>query len=238
MKTIFKCWLKNIEVLIIHYDNRIVGGKMKNILSNKLSVEEARSKLFSSITSHTGWKFLKSQNCLKRVVGDLVFQIDFFSSKWNQSYERVEIECECQLWCKKFDRTLNVNSQVGYYKFEPSQSEWWDISDEEKLYFTIEQLCKQMDETILPLCKDFEDDFLKAAVKLTEETLFNTYHIKLQFLDFYAGRENIIPLVQAYINTLSDVMKQDVESYKQGDRSKSWMINPSNLKYIIDNNLI
>ena len=37
-------------------------------------------------------KYLKSQKCLKKVVNNLVFEIDFFSSKWNKSYEIIDIE--------------------------------------------------------------------------------------------------------------------------------------------------
>lgn len=204
----------------------------------KLSVEEATGRVYGALAEYTGWKFLKSQCCLKKTVGDIVFQIDFYSSKWNYSYESIEIQCELQLWCKKFDKSANVHSHVGYYTLKPEQKEWWDISDEEQLKFTIEELCKMLDEAVIPLCKEFEENFKDAAIRLADESLFNKYHIQLRFLDVYAGRENIQECIKNYLNSLTDAEKQQIESYKQGDRSKAWMINPSNLKYIIDNNLI
>lgn len=203
-----------------------------------LSVEDATSRLYNALSTYTGWNFLKSQRCLKKTIGDLVFQINFFTSKWNVSFERVEVQCECQMWCKKFDKTLNVKSQIGYYQFNPLNAEWYDISDERKLTIAIEQISKHLDKTVLPLCKAFEEDFTYAAIQLAEENNFKKYHIRLQFLDVYAGREYVYKLAQDYVDSLSDVMKQDMVKYKQGDRSKSWMINPSNLKYIIDNDLL
>lgn len=203
-----------------------------------LSVEDATSRLYNALAIYTGWKFLKSQRCLKKTIGDLVFQIDFFTSKWNTSYERVEVQCECQMWCKKFDKELNVNSQIGYYPLNPSNVVWHDISDEQKLSDVIAQISERLNETIMPLSKAFEEDFTSAATQLAEEHNFQKYHIRLQFLDVYVGRQYIYKLARNYVDSLSDVMKQDMLKYKQGDRSKSWMINPSNLKYIIDNDLL
>ena len=125
-------------------------------IGKALSVEEAVEKLLQQISEHIGWKLVKSQKCIKKTVGDLVFQINLYSSKWNRSYENIEIQCEFQLWCKKFDKNLNTKSQVGYYKFDGDTAEWWEITNDEDLLNTIENLCKQIEETILPLCKQFE----------------------------------------------------------------------------------
>ena len=48
-----------------------------------LSVEEATSAVYSELELFTGWKFLKSQRCLKKKVGEVEFVINFFTSKWN-----------------------------------------------------------------------------------------------------------------------------------------------------------
>jgi hypothetical protein len=37
---------------------------------------------------------------------------------------------------------------------------------------------------------------------------------------------------------LSDDEKQEIADYINGKRTKPWMLNPTNLKYIIDNNLL
>ena len=202
------------------------------------SVTEATDRLYQILTEYTGWKFLKSQKCLKKVVGDLVFQINFFTSKWNLSYEHVEVQCECQMWCKKFDKTFNVVSAIGYYSLNPLDERWYDISDETKLAIAVKQICTKLDEAILPLCKIFEEDFLQGVLLLAEEDNFNKYHVRLEFIDVYAGRQYIRNLARSYVAPLSDYIKQDMVCYKQGDRSKWWMRCPSNLKYIVDNNLL
>lgn len=203
-----------------------------------LSVVEATDILYSEITKHTGWKFLKSSKSIKKVVGDLVFVLQFYSSKWNNSYNNVEIQCEFRLWCKKFDKTYNIKSSVGFYKCEPNENSWWNITHEDELAETIKQLCSQIDINIIPLYQQFEDDFNEAVKMLANTEIFDKYHICLNFIDIYAGREHIIAVANSYYNSLSDVMKEDVLNYKNGLRNKSWMYNPSNLKYIIDNEIL
>ena len=76
------------------------------------SVEEATQKLFTRLSETTGWKYLKSQQCLKKTVRDLVFQINFFTSKWNISYKRVEVSAEFKLWCKSYGKS-SVNNVIA-----------------------------------------------------------------------------------------------------------------------------
>lgn len=45
------------------------------------SVEEATQYLYDRLAEATGWKFLKSQRCLKKTVKELVFEINFFLIK-------------------------------------------------------------------------------------------------------------------------------------------------------------
>ena len=200
-----------------------------------LSIQEAQDQLFTNISEHTGWKRLKSTHCLKKTVNDLVFEIAFFSSKWNVSFERVEVQCFFNLYCKKFDKALNIHSSIGFFKITPPNEEWYDISDEEKLFLATKQICNQFDKDILPVCRGLEEDFQNTIIELTTKKNFDKYNLKLQFLDVYAGREHVIQLAQQYTESLPPEIKQDIEKYKQGDRSKAWMCNPSNLKYIIDN---
>ncbi|SER43178.1 hypothetical protein SAMN04487884_105137 [Butyrivibrio fibrisolvens] len=43
---------------------------------------------------------------------------------------------------------------------------------------------------------------------------------------------------QEIFDNLNEVQKNQVIDYKNGDRSKAWMLSRNNLKYIIDNNLV
>ena len=40
------------------------------------------------------------------------------------------------------------------------------------------------------------------------------------------------------MDSLSDDETQDISDYKSGKRTKQWMFNPTNLRFIVDNNLI
>lgn len=43
-------------------------------MENIFSVEEATQKLLTNLSETTGWKYLKSQRCLKKNVQDLAFK--------------------------------------------------------------------------------------------------------------------------------------------------------------------
>ncbi len=47
-------------------------------MEKKFTVEEAQDKLYTALAEETSFKYLKSQKCLKKVVNNLVFEIDFF----------------------------------------------------------------------------------------------------------------------------------------------------------------
>jgi len=214
--------------------------EIKPIVKEKsiLSVEEAFERLLQQISERIGWKPEKSRRCIKKTIGDLVFQINFYSSKWNKSHEKIEIQCECQLWCKKFDKIFNVKSQVGHYQFVDDHAIWWVVTTRNDLSKTIENLCKQIEETVLILSRQFETDFTEAVKTLANKDIYNKYSVRLEFIDIYAGREYAKGIAKDYYDSLSEIMKQDVIRYKQGAKDKAWMINPSNLKYIVDNNIL
>ena len=86
------------------------------------AVDEAIEKLITSLSEAIGWKYLKSQRCLKKTVGDLVFEIDFYSSKWNSSHERVEINAGFSMWNKSYDKKLNVNSVTATLMYTPEET--------------------------------------------------------------------------------------------------------------------
>ena len=54
-----------------------------------LYVEEATDLVYTELEEFTGWKFLKSQRCLKRKIKDIELYIKFSTSKWNKSHEYV-----------------------------------------------------------------------------------------------------------------------------------------------------
>lgn len=203
-----------------------------------LSVEDATSALYNQIAKNIGWKFLKSKKCFKKTIQDLVFEIQFHCSKWNESYKNVEVQCECQMWCKKFDKTLNVKSQVGYYEFVPKAGTWWNISDKNSLQRTAEQLCEQIQNIVIPLSECFERDFTMAAKHLLDDEIFELFHIRFEFIAFYAGKDFITEKAKVFYQALPETIHQQVKDYRKGSREQEWMLNPCNLKYIVDNHIV
>lgn len=154
-----------------------IKGK-NTILAKKLSVEEAKQRIYDSLTEYTGWKYLKSQQCLKMQVKDMVFEIQFFESKYNCSYESVEINCDFNIWCRKLDKCCSVKSAIGCYSFRPKKEYWYDISDEEKLEKVLMELKEKIKEYVLPITDKFEEHYEKGLEFLTNPELQESYHIK------------------------------------------------------------
>ena len=105
-----------------------------------LTIAEAQEKLYASLSEYTGWKFLKSQHCLRKRVGNIVFDICFYGSKYNVSGEHIEANCEFEFWNKKFSNICNVNSKIGFVFLQPDNDYWYDISTEAKLNAAIDDL--------------------------------------------------------------------------------------------------
>ena len=91
------------------------------------SAEEARDKIIGLLIESTGWKYLKSRNCLKKTVKDLVFEINFFSSKWNQSHQSVEMNADFRMIYKKYG-SVPVNNIVASVQYLPETKEGWTLS--------------------------------------------------------------------------------------------------------------
>lgn len=64
-----------------------------NHMEDMLNVAEAKTRLIQELSEITGFKYLKS-GVLKKTVKDIVFEINFFSSKWNESGQSIEINAE------------------------------------------------------------------------------------------------------------------------------------------------
>ena len=199
------------------------------------TVEEATEKIFTKLTDSTGWKFLKSQRSLKKTFKDLIFEILFFSSKWNASGQNVEINAEFRVSYKKFGK-LPVDNIIAQVSYQPEGAYWYDISTEEKLSAVYEELNDRIQSTAVKLYNEFELDYKTAAEKLLNE-YFDEYNVRLDFIAEILGKDAVLEKAQKIYDGISDEMKLEVKEYIKGDRSKKWMINRNNLKYIIDNEL-
>ncbi len=214
-----------------------------------MKVEEAQEKLYAALAEATSFKYLKSQKCLKKVVNDLVFEIDFFSSKWNKSYEIIDIEASFVLMNKKYGKE-RVNCVVASKSFCP-KSGWYDISTQRKLENTFNDLRINFKE-IVDLCNRFEEDFL-LAVEYLYNNLFDEYNVAIDFIvDNLGVDKSMNKIKEIYLNipvkereTYKKIEKELNTKLKNGDMTclkmdglKTWMCNRSNWKYIMDNKFI
>jgi len=205
----------------------------------QLSVEEATSTVYSELEEFTGWKFLKSQRCMKKKAGDLEFVIHFFTSKWNVSYEYVGINADLRVVYKKFGKlpVQNVVASYGYHPKAGDDKYWYDISTKEKLDSVIKILKSEIESTALQLEEGMEKN-KNEAVKSLFENHFEDYHVKLEFVADVLGMDAVVQKAHSIVDALSDEEKQEISDYKNGKRTKQWMINPTNLRFIADNNLM
>lgn len=140
---------------------------------------EQQEKLCNMLAEYTGWKFLKSQRCLRKRIGDIVFDINFYSSKYNLSGEGVEVNCEFEFWNRKLDKVCNVNSKIGFVFFRSENNNWYDITTERRLMSTCDELKAKIDEYVIPVCKRFEEDYGSAIKYLSNEDMQEVYSLRM-----------------------------------------------------------
>ena len=199
-----------------------------------LNVEDVKTRLIYELSIITGFKYLKS-GVLKKTVKDIVFEINFFTSKWNASGQSIEINADLRVVYKKYGK-LPVDNVVASVSYNPADGYWYDISTESKLLETRNILEQRLRETALDLVNRFECDYTSAIQYLFLEG-FEKYNVHLDFVADNLGQEIIKNKAQQMYDGLSDEEKEQVIQYQNGARNKSWMLNRCNLKYIVDNNI-
>ena len=203
-------------------------------MSNILNVEDAKTRLIYELSIITGFKYLKS-GVLKKTVKDIVFEINFFTSKWNVSGQSIEINADLRLVYKKYGK-LPVDNVVASMSYNPADGYWYDISTESQLLETRNILEQRFRETALDLVNRFECDY-KSAIQYLFFEGFEKYNVHLDFIADNLGQEVIKGKAQQIYEELSDEVKEQVVQYQNGAKNKSWMLNRCNLKYIVDNEM-
>ena len=205
------------------------------------TVDEAQEKIMGMLAESTGWKYLKSKRCLKKKVNDLIFEINFFSSKWNESHKSVEINADFRISYKKYGK-LPVDNIIAAVEYRPDNekaenSYWYDISTENKLMEVYDELNNRIQATAVTMASEFERDFIAATEKLFTNH-FDEYRVHLDFVADILGVDVIREKAQEIYDNLTDILRSQVADYRNGDRSKTWIINRNNLKYIVDKDLV
>lgn len=206
-------------------------------MGNTLSVEQATQMLYERLSESTGWKLLKSQRCLKKTVGELVFEIDFYTSKWNRSDEYVGVNAGFSVWNKSYDKKLCVNSIVLSTMLTPKDEQWFDITTQEKLDNVYADLNEMIQQTAVSLADSFEKDRESAVRKLVDEYFFD-YNVHIDYAVQVLGKDAVMQTAQEIYDGLTDKVRQQIPEYQSGKKTAAWMLNRSNLRYIIDNELV
>lgn len=199
-----------------------------------LGVEEAKTRLIYELSEVTGFKYLKS-GVLKKTVKDIVFEINFFFSKWNLSGQSIEVNADLRLVYKKYGK-LAVDNVIASMSYHPTEGYWFDISTESKLNETKKILEQCFRETAVDLANRFEKDYT-AAIQYLFLSGFEKYHVHLDYVADNLGQMVIRDKAQQIYDELSAEMKDQIVQYQNGARNKPWMVNRCNLKYIADNHL-
>ena len=157
-------------------------------MEDMLNVAEAKTRLIQELSEITGFKYLKS-GVLKKTVKDIVFEINFFSSKWNESGQSIEINAELRLIYKTYGK-LPVDNVVASMSYQPENGYWYDISTESRLLETRNILEKRFQETAMDLVHRFENNYHSAVQYLFFEG-FEKYDVHLDFIAEHLGQEAI-----------------------------------------------
>ena len=175
--TLLKDRSKYIEVCVtireVLCDTAAIDAESEELVRDG-KANETISLFISKLSETTGYKYLKSSRSLKKTVGQIVFEVLFFSSKWNDD-NIIEINADFRVSYIKFGAASTIHGIVASKSFRPEQGYWFDISSEDK---------------------------------------------------------------NEILEQLSESDKQQIDDYKNGNKNKAWMLNRSNMRFVVDNGYI
>lgn len=165
-----------------------------------------------------------------------MFEVDFYTSKWNRSNEFVGVNAGFSVWNKSYDKRLSVNSVILSKMLTPKDEQWFDITTQQKLDNAFIELNGMIEQTAVRLADEFEKDRETAVRKLVDEYFFD-YNVHIDYAAQVLGNDAVKQRAHEICDSLSDKVRQQIPDYKNGARSATWMLNRGNLRYIIDNRL-
>ncbi len=142
------------------------------------SVDETISLFITKLSESTGFKYLKSRRALKKMVGSIVFEVLFFSSKWNEAGKSIEINADFRVSYKKYGVASTIHSIIAEKSFQEKNSYWFDISTEDKFEAVLNLFDKKLHATAVDLAERFAKDIDGASQYLLDE-VFDDYNGRL-----------------------------------------------------------
>ncbi|MBQ8967385.1 hypothetical protein [Ruminococcus sp.] len=199
-------------------------------------VNETISLFIGKLSEATGYRYLKSSRSLKKTIGQIIFEVIFFSSKWNDD-NYIGINAEFRVSYKKFGAVSTIHSIVASRSFQPDKEYWYDISSKDKFDEILKFFEGELRATVIDLSDRFDKDPEDACRYLLEEK-FSEYHLLFDFLTDVLGEERVMYRVNGFIEQLDESDRQQIADYKKGIRNKTWMLNRSNMRFVVDNGYI
>lgn len=200
-----------------------------------VSVKEYIDSFIMDVNNEINWKYLKSSRELKKEINDIVFQIGFTSSKYNSSDSHIEIRCGCGVWCKKYDKSLTINSGIAGISFLEDKEYWWDIRSDKNRKAVLHSLIQEINTKVIPFTAEMENDFNSGLLKLIYSYGFYSVSNSIQLIDELFGREEALIAANQYSKSFTKLEQNMVKRFIKGEID---LVNEKNLRYMIDNHLI
>lgn len=197
-------------------------------------VKECIDSFIMDINHAIDWKYLKSRRMLKKQVNEIIFQIDFYSSKYNDN-SRIEIRSECRVWCRRYDKSLTIKSGIANISFLAEAGYWWDIQKENSRENTFQSIIKELQTKVLPIVEEMEKDYNSGLRELVYRYGFNAFSNSIQFIDEVLGREEAFQAAGEYSKNFSEMERNILKRFARGECK---LVNERNLHYMIENQLI
>ena len=198
------------------------------------TVKERMEFFIIDVNQVIDWKYLKSKRVLKKQIKEIVFQIDFYSSKHNND-SRVEIRSECRAWCRNYDKSLTIKSAIANISFLAEAGYWWDITSEKSREEVFQSMIEEIQTKVLSIVEELEKDYSSGLKKLVCRHGFSAYSNAIQLIDETLGREEALQAADEYSRNFSEMEKNLLKRFANGECN---LVNERNLHYMIENQLI
>ncbi|MCM1214564.1 MAG: hypothetical protein NC331_03550 [Lachnospiraceae bacterium] len=196
------------------------------------SVKEYLDSFINDINTAINWKYLKSSRKLKKQIGDIVFEINFYSSKYNSVDSHIEIRSECRVWYRKYDASNTVKSGIAYIAFLEKKQYWWDIAREKDRNAILQSLLQEINTKVIPFTSEMEADFDSGLLHLIYSHGLNAYSNSIQLIDELFGREEAIRAAREYAKSFKPMERRMIKQYAN---EKNTLVNERNLRYMLEN---
>lgn len=187
------------------------------------------------INKEINWSYLKSNRSLKKKINDIVFQIDFYSSKYNDINSRVEVRSECRVWCRAYDKSLTIRSGIANIPFLTEWEYWWSILNEDNRSEVLGLLIKEIQIKVIPFVTEMERNYNSGLRKLIYDYGLNAYSNSIQLLDETLGREEALCAANQYADNFTEMEAAILRRYAKGECD---LISERNLRYMIVNHFV